>query len=213
MNPAALLTIIEAATSNRDFVEKTLFSDTPWIFRGDASRYSEWRTTTARASGLTPDGIYLVGSAATGYSLSPFKPGREFRPIDPGVTHKSDIDIAVVNDELFVNSWNSILRYDRARRLSGALSGAWSHKQPILQQIDRMRLNIYWGTISHAHTTQGSAESRVLRTLFSATTREDPFQGYDIKARIYRRREDLLSYHEQSLQQLKVKLRELKDAK
>src|SRR6266487_4096100 len=101
MTPADLLSSINSATSLRQFVEEHLLTRIPWIFHNDALLYSSWRSAVARGAGVNANAVYLVGSAATGYSLSPTQPGREFRPLNSTSGRPSDIDIAIVDSQLF----------------------------------------------------------------------------------------------------------------
>jgi hypothetical protein len=82
------------------------------------------------------NGIHIVGSAATGYSLSPLKPGRPFRK--PGVSGPaSDIDVALVNQGLFDHAWETILTHDRSRRL-----------QMSYDARAKTRTDVYWGVVA-----------------------------------------------------------------
>jgi hypothetical protein len=190
MEQPALLAALEAARSLRDFVEDQLLSRVPWIFSADPDAFSRWRQTAAPEAGLEPEAVFLVGSAATGYSLSPRKAGRPFRPIGPSAA-ASDIDMAIVDATMFEAVWNNIVGNDRKRALRRA--GDY---------IARMRLDVYWGTISHSDALPGTDSAGRIRLLFAATTRQEPFVGHRVHARVYRRREDLVAYHEQSLRAL-----------
>jgi len=205
MAPDELLNAIASAPSLREFVEANLLSRVPWIFQGDEALFDKWRKAVAREATMNAQDVYLVGSAATGYSLSPLKPGRDFRHAVSGATYRpSDLDIAIVDSSFFEKAWNTILSFDRAGGLGRFLRN--EHKYPwaeVGSEIEQMRKNVYWGSISYVHASSGTSIARVLRSLFAATTRSKPFIGHVAKARIYRRREDLLSYHEQSLQSVK----------
>jgi predicted nucleotidyltransferase len=205
MDRADLLKTIERASSLTEFVEKNLLSRVPWIFSEDEVAYREWRDAVAREAKVSADGIYIVGSAATGYSLSPLKPGRGFRVLAANRTSSSDVDVAVVDPLLFEGAWETIVRLDRIRGLGRPLSKGVESARI---DRDRMRLNVYWGTISQVYAVLGTTTSRILRSLKAATTRRAPFVGYEINVRIYRRRLDLQSYHEQSLKNLLKVLRQ-----
>ncbi len=207
MTPEELLNAIEGAASLREFVEANLLSRTPWIFQGNVTLFHNWRQAAARAAGINDDDIYLVGSAATGYSLSPLKLGKVFRHAKPGERYPSDLDIAIVNPGLFVTAWNILLRFDRVGSLRKLIRETQNFSlEELHTDIQQMRWNVYWGAISDQHVVSNTNVARVLRSLFSATTRTQPFIGHGPKARIYRRREDLVGYHEQSLQQTKEAL-------
>src|SRR5262245_52716373 len=104
MNPNELLALIDASPTIDRFVEDHLLSRTPWIFGDAASQFLDWRKEVAHAAQVTDRSIYLVGSAATGYSLSPLKAGRPFKFLASG-DRPSDIDLAVVSRDLFERAW------------------------------------------------------------------------------------------------------------
>jgi hypothetical protein len=205
MEQSILLAKLEALPSTSRFVEEQLLGAVPWIFGADGEAFSDWRREVAKAARIDQGAVYLVGSAATGYSLSPKKPGREFVPVGGG--HRpSDIDIAVVDPALFERTWNTIVSYDRKRSLLRAL-GEGGGQYEFRDRLGRIRLQVYWGTIASSHTLPGTPEAQRLRSLFAATTRRAPFQGHVVRARVYRRRRDLVAYHMQSLEQLIESLR------
>ena len=74
MEPAVLLALVASAPSLRDFVAHELLSGVPWIFGDRVDEFDEWRAAAGNDALVDPASIYLVGSAATGYSLSPLKP-------------------------------------------------------------------------------------------------------------------------------------------
>src|ERR1051326_819228 len=208
MEPDDLIKAITASSSVRDFVEANILSGIPWIFQGDTALFTAWRTAVAKEVGVAPDAIYLVGSAATGYSLNPTKPGENFRKALSGASPRpSDLDIAIVAPNFFEQAWNSIIRFDRGGALGRFLREQYGYKGfETGDDIRQMRQNVYWGAISYVHATSGADIARTFRYVFAATTRIRPLFGHQPKARIYRRREDLLSYHEQGVQLVKERL-------
>ena len=62
---------IEAAATISGVVETEILERIPWVFQGDADAFVDWRKSVAREISLRPNSVYLVGSAAVGYSLSP----------------------------------------------------------------------------------------------------------------------------------------------
>src|SRR5687767_8851196 len=96
MNPQDLRERLEKAASLGRFFADEVLERIPWIFAGDATAFEAWRVEAAAAAGLDARSLHIVGSAATGYSLSPLKPGRPFRSV-AGRGNPSDIDIAIVD--------------------------------------------------------------------------------------------------------------------
>ncbi len=201
LEPNDLLALLRAAPSLREFIQTRLLNAVPWIFKGNVEAFREWRRGITREAALQEDAVFVVGSAAVGFSLSPMKPGRPFQVV--GLARQaSDIDIAIVDDRLFEQCWNTLVRYDRVRALGAFLA------RPIPQTVEKMRLDVYWGTVSHSNAVPGTDEARRLRLLFAATSRRPPFLGHEPRARVYRRLDDLISYHEASLRQLVATLQE-----
>ncbi|MDV6233028.1 hypothetical protein [Rhodococcus cercidiphylli] len=79
------------------FVTARLFEGTPAIWPEEVE-YVRWRHVVADLLGVDPVGVQLVGSARLGYSLNP---GKDFRIFHEG----SDLDIAIVSQEIFESTW------------------------------------------------------------------------------------------------------------
>lgn len=93
--------------SQHVYSEFLLDSDV-WFFRqksknGDHyEKYDRFRKFFSRRLQLPQNNIAIVGSAKLGFSLSPKKPFKKFDT-------NSDIDIAIVSEDLFRKSWNAFL--------------------------------------------------------------------------------------------------------
>lgn len=190
MTPAQLLEEIHAAPTLGAFLDARLFVALPWIFGDEAASFDAWRAAAAKTAGLSPESFVMVGSAAVGYSLSPRKPGRPFRPAR-GDERPSDIDIAIVAPELFTTAWDMLVYSDRRR----TLRRPWEDRE-------KLRRDVYWGTISDFNVLPGTDAARMLRLIGAATSRQPRLLGHPPRIRIYRRREDLREYHENSLRDL-----------
>lgn len=199
VEPAKLLSRIKSAASIRQWVETEVFRPVPWIFKGDAGLFEEWQQRIAAIADLDSNKVFLVGSASTGYSLSPYNPGRDFRKSGIRGMRPSDIDMAIVDERMFVDLWEVMLSLDRRFRLLQVLGQPGDLRG---DELERTRRNVYWGTISHNCAPLGTHASRQFLQLFAATSRQKPFLGHSPKARVYRRQEDLLAYHEQSVKKL-----------
>jgi len=207
MSKEQLIKDLQSFSGPYEYVQQGLLKGIPWIFNADEESFMRWRSEAGKACGVVSDHVYIVGSAKTGFSMSPRKAGNDFRPISSTGIYPSDIDIAIVDKELFESAWNTILTYDRSRKLRKVITGDSTYLT-FRERIDRLRLNIYWGTLAGDHTISGTKEAQRIRSLFAATTRVPPFQGYQARARIYRRQEDLISYHVQSIESLLDSLKE-----
>ena len=141
--------------------------------------------------------VLIVGSAATGFSLSPLKPGRSFRQLPSASGQTSDIDVALVDTKLFSTAWDTIISLDRSGRL-GVRGDAKS----------KIRLDVYWGLVGQYSVPHNTDAARRIRSAMTVAARVPPLRGYPVRCRVYRRVEDLRSYHTDSLRQLRRELTE-----
>jgi len=198
MTRGELGSLLNSRTDN-EFVEHEILNRRPWIFETDEG-YGSWRASVSSEFGAEPDRVRIVGSAATGFSLSPLKPGRPFRQL-PGVRGQtSDIDIALVDANLFLTAWDVILLCDRRRRLGSSVEAR-----------AKIRLDVYWGLVGHLSLPHNTEPARRVLTVMTAAGRLPPLRGYPIRCRVYRRIEDLLAYHVNSLRQLRKELADYGD--
>jgi hypothetical protein len=183
-----------ANRSDLDFVRRDVFGRRPWIFDSDES-YNLWRETIASELRLDGNNILVVGSAATGFSLSPLKPGRPFRSLNDPSGGASDVDMVILNENLFTRAWDIIVSFDRGRRLGfGEDSRA------------KIRLDVYWGLVATWSIPENTDPARSVLTALSTAGRIPPIRGHMITCRLYRRREDLEAYHVNSMRLLRLEL-------
>jgi len=172
-----------------------LFGTTPWIFQNNTAQYDAWRAAVAAThAAFSPDGVRVVGSSAFGFSLSPTKAGRDFRRTGESY-QRSDIDVVLVSESMFIEIWNELLDRERARTLTSTLDSR-----------GKMREDIYNGHVINALIPDGTNASRVVRGAIATTTSVAPFRGHIAKARIYRRLEDAFAYHLWSVGMLRKEL-------
>lgn len=75
------------------------------LYQGDASRvYHEIKLEACNVLDVPIKNVAIVGSAKTGYSLTP---GRNYAPFND----KSDLDLVIVSDDIFRGLWESYLGY------------------------------------------------------------------------------------------------------
>lgn len=182
-----------AARTDEECIDREILGRRPWIFPADEP-YNAWRNSVASVLNVSTDGIRIVGSAATGFSLSPLKPGRPFRPL-PSTTNASDIDVALVAPLLFTEAWNVVVEFDRNRRLGSTEDGR-----------AKIRLDIYAGLVAHYSIPVNTDPARTALAALAVAGRQPPLRGHQIRCRIYRRNEDLRAYHIYSLRLLRQEL-------
>lgn len=115
------------------FVENYLFDRIPVLFNADRTLYIDWKRKLGGLIEVDPACIAIVGSAATGVSLSPTKNLKEFDAA-------SDVDVAVISQHHFNVAWR-YLRMNGSRRLrvDARTRNSWN---------DHVKRYIYWGTIA-----------------------------------------------------------------
>jgi hypothetical protein len=117
------------------FVEDELFEGVPFVFR-DAPELND-RLGEHLATGLEKDNLQfrIVGSARLGLSIAPSKFPAPF-------SAESDVDVIVVDAELFDVAWHAMLdwNYPRRYRLKGA-DWMWAKGR---------QSDLYWGWLSPA---------------------------------------------------------------
>jgi hypothetical protein len=192
----ALTDVLELLRSADDReITNRMLQRTPWIFGNDDIAYAHWKQKLIKTAGaLSTAQIFLVGSASVGYSLSPLKPGREFRR-GASPAERSDIDVAIVSDRVFSDAWDEIIYRDRNRQLGFTPD-----------RREKIRSDIYSGHVTGATVDPGTGPSRLIRGALAATTVQQPFRGHPARARVYRREVDLIEYHVYSLRSLREKL-------
>lgn len=173
------------------FVEEVLFDRIPHIFAEDRQQFIDWKRALGAKLDVDPACITLVGSAATGVSLNPFK---NFKVFDA----KSDVDVAIVSSHHFSIAWR-YLRMNGNRRYSvdTRTRNAWD---------EHASRYVYWGTI---------ATDRLLGVLpfglewlnaASAVGLLAPTDGRTVNMRIYADYDSLRGYHTQGIRTLRQSL-------
>lgn len=193
MTREELKDLLDAQTET-EFTDGQLLGRRPWIFDADET-YHAWRRSVAATLAIEPSAVCIVGSAATGFSLSPWKAGRPFLrtlSLNPVV---SDIDIALIDPNLFAVAWDTIVRFDRELRLGGTE-----------ESRSKIRMNVYLGLVGQRTLPRNTERARRLFTAISVDGRHPPLRGYRLQSRLYRRVEDLRAYHITSLRQLRAQL-------
>jgi hypothetical protein len=154
------------ASASDAAITEGMLARTPWIFAGDADKYQEWRERFAEAAICSPEGVYVVGSAMFGFSVSPEKAGRDFRRGGHALG-PSDIDVVVVSDTLFEVTWD-VLREAESRGGLGATR----------EDRDKVRTDVYWGHVTSVTIPKGTGPARLLLGALGLTTARQPFRGH-----------------------------------
>ena len=168
-------------------VQKSLAGLVPVIFQ-NREEFEAWRDQLRRAAELPNAQIEVVGSASTGFSLAPGKFGRPFSRVATDKRPASDLDVAVVDQDLFLDTWGVLVREDRAFRLSMTPD-----------EKDKLLQDVYYGFISEKVTPRRSKPFSTMLALRAESGKHAISSGLKFNLRIYRRSEDLVGYQVASL--------------
>lgn len=161
-----------------------------WFFRnklggtGHQAKYDSFKQYMAKKLDIQPNNIAIVGSAKLGFSLSPTKAFRTF-------SENSDIDIVIVSESVFRQSWNAFLELNKRAPLR-------SYKA-ISSEIFRRFVTLKTPDTSVAFFDDWSKKvdpcKRDLQIFYDMPN--------DINYRIYDSWDSVQAYHELGLNQLK----------
>ena len=180
----AFLTSDSASALARQIVESE-----PWLCAELGVDFCEWADSTLRRAGRpTASRLFILGSAALGFSLSPTTVGRPFRKYEDS-DRPSDLDLAIVDSSLFIMSWESMVQNE-------VLQGP-----RYLRDEDKIR--IYWGRIDDHRIPMRSEPRTAARRVVDAARRSKQFRGYPASLRVYRRKDDLLHYYAHNIRFLR----------
>ena len=175
------------------FASKWIIERVPHIFDADAESFRLWKHSLCRQLKVDAACLLVVGSAAVGVSLSPYKKLKPFEAT-------SDVDLAVISTHHFDIVW-------RWLRNLGAERYAWPNgvQHSITEHRERL---VYWGIVATdkllAYTPLGADWVPALATV----TKEGQTAGRDVKIRIYRDFEALRAYQVNTIRELNRKLAE-----
>jgi hypothetical protein len=175
------------------FVSKWIIERTPHIFNDDFIKYIGWRRMFADKIGVDPCAVVFTGTSSVGLSLNPDKNFRAF-------TDKSDIDIAIISSFHFEVAWRYLknMGSDRYKLGKQAYRSFEEHKTRL----------IYDGTIATDKILEYLPFGKEWIRALSDMAGEDPTEGRDIKARVYRDFDSLRGYHVRGAKYLRAKVLE-----
>jgi hypothetical protein len=177
-----------------------VFAGAPYVFRHRPEAVRTLRTHLSGSLGLAKEeNVVIVGSAKIGFSLSPHSFPRAF-------SKRSDIDVLVVDCDLFDRVWTTMLRWNYPSRSN--LSGSdWEWSK-------RRRNELYWGWFVPSEIKfSGLSLPGVLKPLrdistqwfnaFQSLSLHDAFADRTVSGRLYRSWEHALLYHVEGLRQIR----------
>ena len=179
------------ALSTAIFVSRWILERVPHVFDGDAAAYIAWKHELGDRIGVDARAIVLVGSAATGFSLSPERP---LKPFDA----KSDVDVAVVSPHHFDIVWRWL------RNLGSERYGFPGYVQA---QIDdhRQRL-VYWGAIATDRLLQHTPLGKTWVPALADVAKMLPGGTREVNIRLFREFDALRAYQVHGCNEVKTKI-------
>jgi len=181
-------------------VKDYIFEGVPYAFRDTPALMKTLRSYLSGALGIKDENTIIIGSAKTGFSLSPDAMFRQF-------SDNSDIDVLVVDERIFDEIWQIVLKWHYPRRLRGleGLDIPWGRVR---------RRELYWGWfVPHQIRYKGLSFPEALKPLrdistawfnaFRGLSQLPEFSRRDIHGRLYRTWDHATLYHLDGLRQIK----------
>lgn len=165
----------------------------PYIFDADPEGYRAWRHQLAGGLGVDACDVVITGSAAAGFSLSPYK---GLKPFDDD----SDVDVAVISPYHFDVAW-------RYLRNLGSLRYTFTKAEQTSVTDHRTRL-VFWGTVATDRILARLPFGPQWLAILSHMSAEPPANGRDINVRLYRDFSALRAYQTEGLRKLRESILE-----
>ncbi len=183
----------------REFYMKHIVKSYYWYFdnvlhipKSDIlSTIDEFKDIVSSSIGVSFNSVMMVGSGKIGYSLAPKKRFKAFE-IDTNAKNKSDIDVAIISNDLFLYFWDIYrksysVKYEATyKHISREIYRGYINERN-LREIDECRVK--WNNLS-------AQSNKILRSKL--------YLKHEITYRIYRSWEDFEEYNIASLQDMKV---------
>lgn len=180
---------------NHEELVEDLLRGIPFAFEGDPGLYGTLLGEISAALEIEQETITLVGSGRIGFSLAPEKYGTPF-------SDKSDLDMAIINADLFDQAWREMIR----------LGDAYYTLRPAVREwLKAHRQNhVFWGIIYPDRLPGIVTLSSKWFSAFKGLSRNPTFAKRQTTGRLYRTREHLVVHQMYSCRAI---VRELASAK
>jgi hypothetical protein len=187
-----------------DLVNEYLFQGPTFLFEKNPDTETELKAFLAGELGAAADNICIVGSAKTGFSLSPESFPRAFWA-------QSDVDVVVIDAILFDRTWDALLRWHYP---FGGKDLSPGNRRWMRQRMD----DIFWGWFYPANlqnsirgeTPPRITEIRDLSVRWFTTFKKAPAVAgqiqYEFRGRLYRTWGHARRYHVHGFSLLKSQL-------
>ena len=165
-------------------VQKYLIFGTPYIFKDDEEKYYVLKEIVSKSLSVSISCITVVGSCKLGFSLKPTK-------LWEHISEESDIDIALINPELFDTFWKEF--YEINSKLQSRTEEQDKNYQSFLNYFFRGWLRIDLFPYEYA---KKKTVSELTRQLFS-------IYGRKASLGIFRNEFFFESYHKENLNKIR----------
>jgi hypothetical protein len=193
-----------ASTSDSDLLGPCLYDDEiPFVFDSTSESWDQFRNEIVTPLGIARQDIKVVGSGRMGFSTKPGKNLREFR-------EESDVDLVIVNAELFDWVWLSLLQIAYPRPPISHKTVAWLTEtqrgvytgwfEPLELKYD---LNIYGRIAEPLADFRYRWFTSLKKSARFVKRRHD-----DVKGRLYRTWQHVDLYHLDSFKALRKTLKD-----
>lgn len=170
------------------FVGHWILERTPYIFDKNLNAYSKWRHLLAKGLNIDACDIIIIGSASTGFSLSPYKNYKWF-------DLNSDVDVAIISQYYFDISWQFLRGLGSER-----YSFTNTEQDSVKEHTNRL---IYWGTVAADRLLPRLPFGTQWMEVLEKMSRESPVDGRKINVRLYKDFTALRAYQTDSITKLR----------
>ena len=181
------------STQGRESVDKLishqLFGRTPAIFGDDQAAWIDWKAELAAGLEVDPLSIFIVGSAALGFSPSIGKDMHLFQS-------SSDIDVAVISPHHFDLAWHELRSFDRSRFPATTCETLSKHDLKY----------IYWGTVATDEVLMCFDFGKKWSARLDKMRDRPPTVDRDVNVRLYRDPASLRTYQIKGLLEARSEL-------
>ncbi len=164
-------------------ISKWIIEKIPYIFGGDYETFIHTKIQIGEMLGVDSCAVIFVGSASTGFSLSPNK---NFKSFD----EYSDIDIAIISNYHFNIAWHSIRNVDINKQMPEVKNSIIDHRQRL----------VFWGTIATDKILGLMPFAKDWMMAIEELHNNPIFENREINFRLYQDYDSLRAYHKNNLE-------------
>jgi hypothetical protein len=154
-------------------VQRYILDEPPFAFRENMEQYYELRKLVCEKFGIHYMDFSIIGSAKLGFSLNPDKIGKAF-------SEDSDIDIAIISNQLFDKVWTDLIEYRNSNTIDIRLDPETKRR------FDRLQWTMFFGHIRPDQMPKEFDFCRDWWKFFENISRNGKFGYRKTRGRLYR---------------------------